>query len=117
MRMHYEYSTLYSLFFEYTCTCTCTCILLEYCPAIYIYTVHLHAVCVCVCVCVCRLEEGGQTALGPALLLSISMASRTPGSKVSRLHTYMYAVQALYNKNIYSPEVHVHVVGAFVCVC
>lgn len=28
------------------------------------------------------LEEGGQTALGPALLLSISMAARVPGSKV-----------------------------------
>ena len=31
----------------------------------------------------CRLEEGGQTALGPALLVSISLASRVPGSKVS----------------------------------
>ena len=29
-----------------------------------------------------RLEEGGQTALGPALLVSISLASRVPGSKV-----------------------------------
>ena len=28
------------------------------------------------------LEEGGQTALGPALLLAISMACNTPGSKV-----------------------------------
>ncbi len=28
------------------------------------------------------LEESGQTALGPALLLSISMAARIPGSKV-----------------------------------
>lgn len=28
------------------------------------------------------LEEGGQTALGPALLVSISIASRVPGSKV-----------------------------------
>ena len=44
----------------------------------------------CVHVCVkmygsityCRLEEGGQTALGPALLLSISLAGRVPGSKV-----------------------------------
>jgi hypothetical protein len=29
-----------------------------------------------------ELEEGGQTALGPALLLAVSMASRAPGSKV-----------------------------------
>jgi hypothetical protein len=28
------------------------------------------------------LEEGGQTALGPALLLAVTMASRVPGSKV-----------------------------------
>jgi hypothetical protein len=34
-----------------------------------------------------ELEEGGQTALGPALLLAVSMASRAPGSKVN---TYMY---------------------------
>ena len=30
----------------------------------------------------CSLEEGGQTALGPALLISISMACQVPGSKV-----------------------------------
>ena len=34
---------------------------------------------------VCRLEESGQTALGPALLVSIALASRVPGSKV-RVH-------------------------------
>ena len=28
------------------------------------------------------LEEGGQTALGPALLLSVAMASQVKGSKV-----------------------------------
>ena len=44
--------------------------------------VHVYVVCV-----LCRLEEGGQTALGPALLLAVSMASRAPGSKVN---TYMY---------------------------
>ena len=39
--------------------------------------------CIIMCVCIsCRLEEGGQTALGPALLLAVSMASRIPGSKV-----------------------------------
>ena len=32
--------------------------------------------------CVFRLEEGGQTALGPSLLLAISMAGQVPGSKV-----------------------------------
>ena len=30
----------------------------------------------------CSLEEGGQTALGPALLIAVSMACNTPGSKV-----------------------------------
>jgi len=29
------------------------------------------------------LEEGGQTALGPALLLCVTVAARVPGSKVS----------------------------------
>ena len=29
------------------------------------------------------LEEGGQTALGPAVLLCVSIASRVPGSKVN----------------------------------
>ena len=29
-----------------------------------------------------RLEEGGSTALGPALLVSVAMASQVPGSKV-----------------------------------
>jgi len=28
------------------------------------------------------LEEGGQTALGPAMLVAITMASKVPGSKV-----------------------------------
>ena len=28
------------------------------------------------------LEEGGQTALGPSLLLAVSMACQVPGSKV-----------------------------------
>ena len=32
--------------------------------------------------CICRLEEGGATALGPALYLSAAMASKYPGSKV-----------------------------------
>ena len=31
---------------------------------------------------VCSLEEGGQTALGPALLLSVAMAAQCPGSRV-----------------------------------
>ena len=30
----------------------------------------------------CRFEEGGQTALGPALLVSVAMACQVPGSKV-----------------------------------
>lgn len=30
----------------------------------------------------CSLEEGGQTALGPALLMSVIQAGKTPGSKV-----------------------------------
>ena len=30
----------------------------------------------------CSLEEGGQTALGPALLVSVAMACQVPGSKV-----------------------------------
>ena len=30
----------------------------------------------------CSLEEGGQTALGPALLLSVAMAAQCPGSRV-----------------------------------
>ena len=35
------------------------------------------------CLCVSHsLEEGGQTALGPALLVSIAIASRVHGSKV-----------------------------------
>ena len=34
------------------------------------------------CYPTCSLEEGGQTALGPALLVSISIAARVPGSKV-----------------------------------
>jgi len=29
-----------------------------------------------------RLEEGGQTALGPAMVMAITMASKVPGSKV-----------------------------------
>ena len=29
-----------------------------------------------------RLEEGGATALGPAILIALSMASQHPGSKV-----------------------------------
>lgn len=28
------------------------------------------------------MEEGGQTALGPAMLVAITMASKVPGSKV-----------------------------------
>ena len=34
--------------------------------------------------CTCSLEESGQTALGPALLVSVVMASKVPGSKVRR---------------------------------
>ena len=49
---------------------------------------------------VCSLEEGGQTALGPALLVSISIASRVPGSKVQ-----LYILYILYI--IYT---HVHYV-------
>jgi len=30
----------------------------------------------------CSLEEGGQTALGPAILLAVTMASKATGSKV-----------------------------------
>ena len=37
----------------------------------------------------CRLEESGQTALGPALLVSISLAARVPGSKV-RWHMLLH---------------------------
>ncbi len=32
------------------------------------------------------LEESGLTALGPALLLSISLAARVPGSKVREIN-------------------------------
>jgi len=32
--------------------------------------------------CFDSLEEGGQTALGPAMLVAIMMASKVPGSKV-----------------------------------
>ena len=32
--------------------------------------------------CWYSLEEGGQTALGPAMLVAIEMASKVPGSKV-----------------------------------
>lgn len=35
-----------------------------------------------------RLSESGATALGPASLVAIAMASRQPGSKVSQSHTY-----------------------------
>ena len=33
--------------------------------------------------CVYSLEESGQTALGPAVLVSLVIASQKPGSKVS----------------------------------
>jgi len=36
-----------------------------------------------------RLEEDGQTTLGPALLLSVQLASQAPGSKVSILQDYV----------------------------
>jgi len=36
----------------------------------------------CTCVVCCSLEEGGQTALGPALLVAIMMASKVRASKV-----------------------------------
>ena len=34
-----------------------------------------------------RLEENGQTALGPALVISILLAARSSGSQVSMLNT------------------------------
>ena len=30
----------------------------------------------------CSLEESGQTALGPAVIISVMIASKVPGSKV-----------------------------------
>jgi len=36
-----------------------------------------------------RLEEDGQTTLGPALLLSVQLASQAPGSKVAILQDYV----------------------------
>ena len=33
----------------------------------------------------CSLEENGQTALGPALLLSVFLAAKVPGSRVSSI--------------------------------
>ena len=36
-------------------------------------------------VSLCSLEENGQTALGPALLLSVFLAARVPGSRVSHI--------------------------------
>ena len=38
-----------------------------------------------------RLEEGGQTALGPALLLSVLLAGHVPGSKVA--HTVLVSLE------------------------
>lgn len=40
----------------------------------FICFIHLH--------CIISLEEGGQTALGPALLVSTVIACQVPGSKV-----------------------------------
>ena len=57
-------------------------------PCLFPAGTHLliHADCLwtnwCVAVVVCSLEEGGQTALGPALLLSVAMAAQCPGSRV-----------------------------------
>lgn len=36
-----------------------------------------------------RLEEDGQTTLGPALLISVQLASQAPGSKVAILQDYV----------------------------
>ena len=33
----------------------------------------------------CSLEESGSTALGPALVVSIAMAAKVPGSRVSEI--------------------------------
>ena len=38
--------------------------------------------------CVCSLEESGSTALGPALIISIAMAARVPGSRVNYVHVH-----------------------------
>ena len=40
------------------------------------------------------LKEGGQTALGPALLVSVLIASRIPGSKVN-YSAYLYSIPIL----------------------
>ena len=40
------------------------------------------------------LKEGGQTALGPALLVSVLIASRIPGSKVN-YSAYFYSIPIL----------------------
>ena len=37
--------------------------------------------------CVYSLEESGSTALAPALIISIAMAARVPGSRVIYIHT------------------------------
>ena len=51
-----------------------------------------------------RLEETGQTALGPALLVSISMASRVPGSKVRLVKRS----EKLYHGSVVSLGHHLH---------
>lgn len=54
--------------------------------SVYVHTVVVFLIITCIqyydTLLFDSLEEGGQTALGPALLVSISIASRVPGSKV-----------------------------------
>ena len=80
-------------------------------PPFPLCCVTRHSICVvlpsylrvCVCVCLRRnvgvsgdalvkavfeLEETGPTALGPAVLTAVAMASRSPGSKVGHTHTH-----------------------------
>ena len=47
------------------------------------------------------LEENGQTALGPALLLSVLLASRVPGSKVHhRACVDTYKIMCVHHKQV-----------------